>query len=145
MKKITVIAMAIGLVLVFSQTQAQNANYRRYQAKGRNYNPATVETVKGKVDLVETFAAKRGGGIHITVSAGKENVRVALGPAWFINEKMTIARGDEVQVVGSRISNMLGEKLIVAKTITKGSVELVLRSDQGVPVWAGQGRGRRGR
>jgi hypothetical protein len=58
---------------------------------------------------------------------------------------MTIARGDEVQVVGSRISNMLGEKLIVAKTITKGSVELVLRSDQGVPVWAGQGRGRRGR
>jgi predicted lipoprotein len=81
MKKITVIAMAIGLVLVFSQTQAQNANYRRYQAKGRKLQPATVETVKGKVDLVETFAAKRGGGIHITVSAGKENVRVALGPA----------------------------------------------------------------
>ncbi len=145
MRKLSVITMVIGLVLVFSQTQAQNANYRRYQAKGRNYNPATVETVKGTIDLVETFAGKRGGGIHITLSAGNEKFRVALGPAWFINEKMTLAKGDEVQVTGSRTSNMAGEKLIVAKTVTKGAAELVLRNDQGVPVWAGQGRGRRGR
>lgn len=125
---------------------AQSGNYRRYQSSGRNYDPATVETVKGAVSLVETFTGgRRGGGLHLTITTSAGTVRIALGPASFIGGKMSFAKGDAVEVTGSSVKNAQGEKLIIAKVVKKGSTELVLRDAAGNPLWSGQGSSGRGR
>ncbi|GFO56476.1 hypothetical protein GMSM_34830 [Geomonas sp. Red276] len=112
-------------------------------AFGRLYNPATVETVAGKVTVVNRIAPMRGmgAGVHIDVDTGKETVSVHLGPAWFIDRQDTrIEKGDQVEVKGSRVT-IAGKPAIIAAQVTKGDQLLKLRDDNGVPVWSGWRRG----
>ena len=62
-------------------------------------------------------------------------ITVHLGPAGFLRTfDMTIEEGDEVVVVGSRVS-MAGRSVILAKEITVAGDCLLLRLTDGTPRW----------
>ena len=138
MKKALITAFSIIAFLAVTVTELpaqQGMGKGRYIAD-RNYNPATVETVKGTVTDISTAGTW---GIHITVKTEKETIGVHLGPEWFLKNKITIAKGDSITVVGSRVKQD-GKDVIIAKTIQKNGTTVVLRDDNGVPGWAGQGK-----
>ncbi len=141
MKKSLFIAFSIiaFLAVTVMELPAQLGMERgRYNAD-RNYNPATVETVKGTITDVTTAGSW---GIHITVKTEKETIGVHLGPEWFLKNKISIAKGDSITAVGSRVKQG-GEDVIIAKSVQKNGVTLVLRYDNGTPKWSGQGKRRR--
>lgn len=112
-------------------------------AYGRMYNPATVETVTGEVVSVDRVAwGRRAQGVHLTLKTGQETLTVHLGPSWFVDQQpVKLAKGDHVEITGSRV-DFQGGKVLIAREVKKGGQVLTLRDAQGVPRWAGQG-GRR--
>jgi len=113
---------------------------------GRMYDPKTVETVTGEIASVELIAPSRGmsPGVHLTLKTDKgEALAVHLGPQWYIDQQpVKLAKGDKVQVRGSRITFQEKPALIAAEVIKNGQT-LRLRDDNGLPAWAGWRRGRR--
>lgn len=105
----------------------------------RMYNPATVESLSGEVVGVDRVAPLRGmgAGIHLSLKTSGETVPVHLGPAWFVERlELKIAKGDRIQVKGSRVV-MSGTAAIIAAEVKKGDALLQLRDAAGVPVWSG--------
>lgn len=133
------LALAVGGVLT-SAAQPSPA------AAGRNYDPSTVETIKGRImsiDHVSSPGRGRSGGVHMTIETGKEKVAVHLGPAWYVDaHPPRLESGDEVEVEGSRVS-IDGQRALVAREVRKDGQVLTLRNAAGVPAWAGYGGGRR--
>ena len=111
---------------------------------GRMYNIKTVETIKGKVVTVDAFIPTRGmsRGVHLLLETSKGIIPVHLGPAWYIqNQDIIIKQEDKVEIKGSKI-NFAGEPTIIAAEVKKGDMTLVLRSEDGFPVWSGWRRHR---
>lgn len=106
---------------------------------GRMYNPQTVETITGEVVSVDKITPIKGMsyGVHILVKTDKETISVHLGPGWYIeNQDIKIARGDKIEVKGSRIT-FEGKPALIAAEVKKGDEVLTLRDANGVPVWSG--------
>ncbi|GAB4330787.1 MAG: hypothetical protein Kow0099_01590 [Candidatus Abyssubacteria bacterium] len=105
----------------------------------RMYNPDTVETISGQVLEVEYISPMRGmrQGVHLELKYDDETIPIHLGPRWFIeNQEIQIEKGDEITVTGSRVT--FNEKpAIIAAEVKKGEDTLVLRDEEGFPVWAG--------
>ncbi len=144
-QSLTIVSLSVLLFALTTDSFPQTG--RRQWAARRNYNPATVVTVEGRVDEVLYSQAVKGRGyrgIHLAMSAGSEKMEVHLGPASFIEGKMTFARGDAVKVEGSKLVAS-GKSVIIAKRVFKGTSTLTLRNDDGTPLWAGFYGRRRGR
>lgn len=112
-------------------------------AYGRLYDPATVETVRGKVVEVHKMTPMKGmgAGIHLKLKTEAGPVSVHLGPAWYIERQdIRIEKGDEVEVKGSRVT-FDGKPAIIAAEVKKGDEVLRLRDDSGIPAWSGWRRG----
>jgi membrane protein implicated in regulation of membrane protease activity len=106
------------------------------------YNPATEATVKGSVaEVIQVKGPGRWGGTHLTLKTDKESIDVHVGPSWYLAQnKISFAKGDQVEVTGSRVK--FGDKdALIAREIKKGSETFTLRNSQGIPAWS---RGRRG-
>ncbi|MBM4053217.1 MAG: DNA-binding protein [Planctomycetes bacterium] len=106
---------------------------------GRMYDPKTIETICGEVTKVERIIPVKGmsGGVHLTVKTDKEEIAVHLGPAWYIeNQDMVIEQNDMIEVKGSRI-NFEGKPAIIAAHVKKDDAVLMLRNENGIPVWSG--------
>lgn len=132
--------LAFLTVLVMFMTaslRAQQGNMRQ-NAMNRNYNPATVETISGSITDITSVNTW---GVHIKVKTANGITGVHIGPHWFIKGKITLAVGDSVTATGSKVG-MNGETVIIAKTISKGTDTVRLRNDNGVPLWAGSGKGK---
>lgn len=111
---------------------------------GRMYNIKTVETIKGKVVSVSPFIPRRGmsDGVHLQVETQKGTIPIHLGPAWYIeNQDIILKPEDKVEIKGSKI-NFAGKPAIIAAEVKKGNMTLVLRSEDGFPVWSGWRRNR---
>lgn len=111
---------------------------------GRIYNTKTVETIKGKVVSVDGFIPNKGmsHGVHLQVETQKDIVNVHLGPAWYIqNQDIIIKPEDKIEIKGSKV-NFAGEPAIIAAEVKKSNMTLVLRSEDGFPVWSGWRRNR---
>jgi hypothetical protein len=135
MTKLGILVGGIAALAFVSATMA------RGPGGGRTYDPRTVETLRGDVASVETVTGAKGrsGGVHLAVRTDRETVSVHLGPAWWVEkQKLHIAKGDAVEVRGSRITYD-GKPAVIAREVTKGGDTLVLRNEAGVPVWAGRG------
>jgi len=141
----------VGLVVVVSMFFTSSlalAAWKGYRGSGgwgmgtsyqRMYNPATVETVSGKVESVDKITPIKGMyyGIHLLLKTDKETVSVHLGPGWYIERLDTkIEKGDNVQVKGSKVT-MMGKPVVIAAEVKKGESILKLRDENGIPVWAG--------
>lgn len=136
------VSTAVFVALGFASIAAQGP-----QAKGqRMYDPATETTLTGTVAAVETVtrpeqAGRRGlGGLHLTLKTSSESIAVHLGPTAYMNEqKVVIAEGDILEIVGSRVT-MDGEPVLLARTVKKGANTWTLRDASGKPLWSGPPR-----
>jgi hypothetical protein len=143
-RRLIVVASAIMALAIASHGLAQTPQGR---GQGPMYNVATETTVKGSVQNVETVSGGGGGrgrqglgGLHLTLKTSAETLNVHLGPVAFLAErKLTIATGDALDIVGSRVT-VDGEAVMIAKTVTKGGTSYTLRDASGRPLWSGGAR-----
>lgn len=128
-------ALALYLApAAFSQMGMGRAN--------RIYNPATETTVSGTVEEINTVQGRGGwAGIHLTLHTESGIIDVHVGPeAYLQKEHFTFAKGDEIDVTGSKVAYQ-GHDAIVAREIVKDGETLTLRDARGYPEWAGGWRG----
>ena len=124
-KVMTMIAFAVGL-LGIHDTLAQ-----------RDYDPKTVETIRGTVLSVEKTTPTKGRGYWVDLMLQTENgtIAVQLGPAWYIDKQTPrIEANDTIMVTGSRIT-MDGKSVVIAAEIRKQNQVVKLRDAQGIPLW----------
>jgi hypothetical protein len=113
---------------------------QRYQ---RMYNPETVETLSGEVLGVEkiTPMERMSAGVHVLLKTEGKTIPVHLGPVWFIERQdVRIKKGDKIEVTGSKVM-MRDKPTIIAAEMKKGDEVLILRDEDGIPVWSGWRRG----
>lgn len=113
---------------------------------GRRFDPRTVETASGEITAIDLITPTRGGspGVHLTLETDKgETLAVHLGPRWYIDQQpFKLAKGDQVQVRGSRITFQGDKPTVIAAEVTRNGKTMRLRDDRGVPAWAGWRRAR---
>ncbi len=145
MRTKSIIALTVIFLLTASASFAAWQGWRGSDGWGigsqynRMYNPATIETISGTVELVDKVTPIKGMyyGIHLNVKTEKETISVHLGPGWYIERLDTkIEKGDKIEVKGSRVI-IMGKPAIIASEIKKGDSVLVLRDNAGIPVWSG--------
>ncbi|HVZ17175.1 MAG TPA: hypothetical protein VG897_08670, partial [Terriglobales bacterium] len=73
---------------------------------------------------------------RLIVKDGEQTLEVCLCPKAFLDTMDTaFAKGDEVEILGSKVSESEGKTIILAREVTKGQNTLVLRDKNGEPVW----------
>jgi hypothetical protein len=110
------------------------------------YDLKTETTIKGTVESVETITGAGGrgrrgvGGTHLVVKTEKDSVEVHVGPtAYLAEKKITLAKGDKLEILGSRVT-VDNETFLIARQIKKGDNTWTLRDASGRPAWSGRGR-----
>ena len=147
MKWVVVIVAALVLAS-FTVADAQWGGRGRWPAWSSNYtqwnwNPATVETLKGEVMTKDTItpAQGRSGLPAVGMTLKKEDsyaVYVHLGPQWYFDkQELNINVGDKVEVTGSKIM-VEGETVLLVSSIKKGDKTWQFRDAQGFPFWSGR-------
>ncbi len=148
MKWMVIIVVALVLAS-FTLADAQ-----RWGGKGRwgswagnyyhwNWNPATVETIKGEVMTKDTIAPPKGRSAlpAVGMTLKKEDgyaVYVHLGPQWYFDKQdLAINVGDTVEVTGSKIT-VDGNTVLLVSSIKKGDKTWQFRDPQGFPYWSGR-------
>lgn len=125
------------LTSAFGQRRSgKNMSKQKYQ---QQFNPSTIETIEGEVINISYHPGKSMAdsmGVHMTVKTDKETIPVHLGPSWYLNQQEEINRGDQVVIIGSRIT-FENKPAIIAAEITRGQMTLRLRDKKGFPVWRG--------
>jgi hypothetical protein len=143
-KSILLGSLIIALYSTFLMAQMEGGKGRH---RMKNYDTKTVETINGSIisiDKSASFYGKSGRGYHLTVKTEKETITVHLGPSSYLEGKIKLQKGDNIEVTGSR-TKIDGKPVIIAQKIKSGSSEVVLRDEDGTPKWAGKGRGMRDR
>lgn len=108
-----------------------------------NWNPATVETLKGEVMTKDTITPSKGrsGMPAVGMTLKKEDdyaAYVHLGPQWYFDKQdLGINVGDKIEVIGSKIT-VEGNSVILVSSIKKGDRTWQFRDQQGLPFWSGR-------
>ena len=109
----------------------------------RAFDPSSMTIFQGDIVDVQRIARGRHLGVHLTVAMGSEQVPVHLGPDFYVDgQPLKLAKGDKVEVRGSR-TTVDGQPVVIALEVRRGDQVLALRDAGGVPLWRGQGMGRR--
>jgi hypothetical protein len=120
------------------QWPAWAANYYQW-----NWNPATVETLKGEVMTKDTITPSKGrsGMPAVGMTLKKEDdyaAYVHLGPQWYFDKQdLGINVGDKIEVIGSKIT-VEGNSVILVSSLKKGDRTWQFRDQQGFPFWSGR-------
>ena len=134
----TIVAGALAVPLA-ALAQAGAGPGPGKMAGGRVFDPSAVTTIQGKITDVQRSARNGHEGIHLTVAEGSENVAVHLGPDFYVDaQKVKLAKGDDVEVKGSR-TTFDGKPVLIAQEVRRGDEVLKLRDANGLPLWRGQG------
>ena len=140
-KGILFIAAIGGLTLtpVFALPQVGRGQGRSQP----RYDQATETNVKGTIVEIRELPPGRGGaGMHLTLKTDKETLDVHLGPASFLaRNQIALAKGDEVEVTGSKVKDA-GIDALIARELKIGGKTLTLRDSKGIPQWSRSKRGR---
>jgi hypothetical protein len=79
-------------------------------------------------------------GTHLTLKTANGPVNVVVGPSSYLAKKnFSFAKGDQIQVTGSKVTYQ-GQEELIAREVKKGNKTLTLRNDQGVPMWSRGGQ-----
>lgn len=107
------------------------------QRGSRMYNPSTEITLHGTVSAVNTVTGRRGwSGVHIVLKDGDKVTEVHIGPSAYLSSQgFTFAKGDEIEVLGSKVT-INGADALIAREVTKDGKVLALRDKQGIPLWS---------
>ncbi len=103
----------------------------------RYYDAKTEVTVKGTIQDIQEQTGRRGRmGTHLVVKTDSSTLLVHVGPSAYIARKQfSFAKGEEIKVLGSKVT-IAGTETLLAREITKDGKVLVLRNTQGIPEWA---------
>ncbi|BAU62662.1 hypothetical protein STA3757_00120 [Stanieria sp. NIES-3757] len=121
-----------------------NQGYPRHRGWGyrnefnRMYNLNTVETISGEVISINAITSRQGmsQGVHLQLKTEQEVINVHLGPSWYLdNQNIQIQPKDKIEVTGSKV-NFDGQPSLIAAQVKKGKDTLVLRDENGFPVWS---------
>jgi hypothetical protein len=125
--------LVLTIVFAVPSVLAQKSGHGKFMPR---YDPTTEVTIMGTVEEVKEHPGHMGWiGTHLIVKAGSDTIDVHLGPSAFLAEhKMAFAKGDHVEVMGSR-QKIEGVDSMIARKVTKGDQTLILRSPNGIPMW----------
>lgn len=101
------------------------------------YNPATVVHANFQVaDFKVVPAPEPLEGAHLFVKSGNgETLDVFLGPAKYVKIfSLPLVAGDRINLIGSEVK-FKGANLVLGREITKGAVTMILRDENGIPMW----------
>ena len=103
------------------------------------FDPQKVMTVQGMVVAlpdVKPQALPEMVQLTLKTSQG-ENLRVILGPNWFLaRQSWEIKTLDRLEVKGSPLT-LEGHPALVAQEVRRGDEVMRFRDDKGLPLWAG--------
>ena len=151
MKRMKWMAIIVVALVLASFTLA---DAQRWGGKGRwpawagnyyhwNWNPATVETLKGEVMTKDTITPPKGRSVlpAVGMTLKKEDeyaIYAHLGPQWYFDkQELAIEVGDKVEVTGSKIT-VEGNTVLLVSSIKKGDRTWQFRDDRGFPFWSGR-------
>ena len=120
---VPVFALLAGVA--FSQTSAPP-----------KYDVSTETKMKGVVEELK-FLPPSGAKpqARLLMKSGTDDVEVYLCPKAFLDDMgVTFKKGDEIQVTGSKVK-LDGADLTLAREVSKGEDKLILRFENGKPVW----------
>jgi len=103
----------------------------------KGYDVNTVTTVKGKVITVNP--EEGGGPVLIELRTSSGAVLLVAGPRWFWSENgIPVQVGDELTARGSLTEGKDGRRYLLAQKLTnhRTNEEVLLRGEDGVPVWS---------
>jgi hypothetical protein len=110
------------------------------------YDVNTETTISGTVEAVDIVSGPGGGGrrsmggTHLVVKTATGALDVHLGPsAYLAGKNITFAKGDAVEILGSRVT-LNGKPVLLARQITKAGDTWTLRDGSGYPLWSGRRR-----
>lgn len=117
----------LSTTLVFAQAKQDKGYY------GKMFDPKTIETVSGKVILVEK--TENGKNIVLETEPAKDKINVHLGPDFFLDkQEVQVQATDKVTITGSKV--MIDGKLyIIASELKKGDKTVIIRDAKGFPAW----------
>ena len=129
-----IMGITVGAFVVALPALAQGPGR---QGRARHYNPATEVRETGTVQGVREALGYRGWpGTHILLKTDKEDLDVHLGPTAFVTQSgFTFAKGDHIEVLGSRVRVGATDALL-AREVQKDGKTLVLRDANGIPKWS---------
>jgi hypothetical protein len=107
------------------------------------YDAAAVINVMATIaEVRETPRAGPLAGVHFLLKTDKESIDSHLGPSDFLKEfGVAFAKGDRVQIVGSRVKS--GEGFVVlVREVRKDTSTLYLRDQKGNPNWPPPAKGK---
>ena len=101
------------------------------------YKTATVGTFTGVVSALSSKTGKRGTSrARATVTTSDGAVLIHIGPTAFLDAKdFHLGIGDRVTVIGSRVKEDDGSELVIVRQITRGATVLMMRNEDGRPLW----------
>lgn len=124
-----ILLFALCSVMAFAQTAAP---------KTPKYDKATETKLKGVVEELRTVEGKDEGTHFILREDDNKTILIHVGPEKFLKEiEASYAKGDKVEIIGSKVKSADGEDEILAKEITKENASVVLRDSKGEPAWHG--------
>jgi hypothetical protein len=99
------------------------------------FDANTIVTMHGTVTAVERPTLRPGLiGVQLKVQVGQRRVTVHLGPAEFVDAKLSFAEKDTVQFTGSSVT-WEGQPVVLATVVTRGDTTVRLRQDDGTLVF----------
>src|SRR6202140_2264619 len=101
------------------------------------YDSSDDVSVQGNVQDVQQFYCPISGeqGIHLIVKTQNGTVQVHVAPTRFLrSNNLSFSRGDEIQVVGSRIVYQ-GHDAMIARSIARKGQTVAFRKPNGRPLW----------
>jgi len=100
------------------------------------YDGSTETTITGTVEDVLHPQMGRMNGTHLLVKTETGTIEVHVGPSNFVtNAGFTFAKGDSIQVLGSK-KTIDGKEAVIAREVTRDGKTLTLRDKTGRPLWA---------
>jgi hypothetical protein len=101
------------------------------------YDVSSEATITGTVQDVLQPHMGQMMGTHLVVKTATETIEVHVGPSSFVTkEGFAFAKGDSVQVLGSKVT-IDGKEALISRELTKDGKTLTLRDKTGQPLWAG--------
>jgi hypothetical protein len=106
------------------------------QARPPKYDLATETKMKGVVEELKLPPKGQEKEVaHLLMKNGDDMIDIYLCPKSFMDDMgVTFSKGDAIAFTGSKVKQD-GADLILAREVVKGQDTLVLRDDQGKPVW----------
>jgi len=101
------------------------------------YSTSSEGILQGVVQDVQEFYCPISGdvGTHLLVKTDHGTFQVHIAPLQFLRDKkLNFSRGDQIEVVGSRIIYN-GQEALIARTVIRGDQTVTFREPNGKPMW----------